>query len=150
MAINIILGFVLPWAAGFYLYFKSKTILLILAPYASAWAFTINDILFNLNFDRFVPINVSNDLTTLSVNLGLYPVLGSYMIYFIHLKKMSPYVLIFAFTCFTTLAEALGVLYGLVAYYNGWTIGWTIVSYILPYFACYWYYRVLNKYNVFS
>lgn len=148
MLINLVLGFILPWAFGIYLYIKDRIIFLVIAPFASVLAYTVNEILFYLNFDRFVPINVADDITTISVNLGLYPILGSYLVYYIRSKKVSPYLLIFIFTFLTTAAEYLGLLFGLVAYYNGWNIGWTFLSYLLPYFACYRYYCSLNKIGI--
>ena len=149
MALNLILGFALPWGFGIYLYRRDRAIFLVSAPFASVWAFLINSILFNLNFDRFIPLDSSNDLVTMSVNLGLYPVLGSYLVYLIKTQKISPYLLVLIFSVFTTGLEYLGLLFHIVSYQNGWNIGWTFLSYVLPYLMCYWYYRKLNQLNIF-
>ena len=150
MVLNIVLGFIIPWVFGIILYLKDKKILLVIAPFMAVWAYAVNETLFHLNFNRFAPLNIHDDLTTMSINLGLYPILGCYLIYYIRTKKTSPYVLIMIFTLMTTIAEYLGLKFGMVTYDNGWNIGWTFLSYIPPYLTGYWYYYQLKKIGVFN
>lgn len=72
MILNIILGCIIPWAFGVILYFKDKKTVLIIAPFSSILAYTVNEFCFHLNFWRLVPVNISDDYTSISVNLGLY------------------------------------------------------------------------------
>lgn len=149
MALNIILGFIIPWFFGIILYKKDKKTLLVIAPFMSVWGFILNTALFYLNFNRIVPL-INDDITTMTLNLGLYPILGCYLIYYIQIKKTSPYIIILIFTFMTTAAEYLGLMFGLVTYDNGWNIGWTFLSYIPPYLTGYWYYCKLRKIGVFN
>lgn len=73
MIVNLLLGFILPWIFGIGLYVRNRTVLLVTAPFASVLAYTINDVLFNLNFDRFVPTNIASDLTT---NVGKFRIIS--------------------------------------------------------------------------
>ncbi len=150
MIINIILGFIIPWIFGVLLYLKDNKTLLVIAPFMSIWAYSLNEALFHLNFNRFAPLSINDDLTTMSINLGLYPILGCYLIYYIQKEKVPPYALILIFTFMTTVAEYLGLKFGMVTYANGWNIGWTFLSYIPPYLTGYWYYRKLKKIGTFN
>lgn len=150
MILNIILGFIIPWIFGVFLYLKDKKTLLVIAPFMSVWAYTLNEALFHLNFNRFAPLEIKDDLTTMSINLGLYPILGCYLIHYIQIKKVSPYILIMIFTFMTTVAEYLALNFGMVTYDNGWNIVWTFLSYIPPYLSGYWYYNKLKSIGVFD
>lgn len=149
MILNIILGFIIPWVFGVILYFKDKKIVLIIAPFSSILAYTVNEVCFHLNFWRLVPVNFNDDLTYVSVNLGLYPILGCYLIYYISKKYINSYLIILIFTIVTTIFEYLGVLFNLVFYGNGWNIGWTFLSYLIPYLLIHWYYINLKVIKIF-
>jgi len=140
MTLNIVIGFIIPWIFGVTLYFKDRKTVLIIAPFSSILGYTVNEFCFHLNFWRLVPVNINDDLTSMSVNLGLYPILGCYLIYYISKKHVNPYLIIFIFTIVTTILEYLGVLFDLVSYGNGWNIGFTFLSYLIPYLLIYWYY----------
>lgn len=149
MILNIVLGFIIPWIFGVILYFKDKKIVLIIAPFSSILAYTVNEFCFHLNFWRLAPLNINDDYTSLSVNLGLYSILGCYLIYYISRKHINSYLMILIFTIVTTILEYLGILFNLVSYGNGWNIGWTFLSYLIPYLLIYWYYLKLREIKVF-
>ena len=131
------------------LYLKDRKTLLIIAPFMSVWAYIVNEALFDLNFNRLFPF-INDDITIMTINLGLYPVLGCYLIYYIQIKKTSPYIIIIIFTFLTTIAEYLGLMFRMITYANGWNIGWSFLSYISPYLTGYWYYCHLKKIGVFN
>lgn len=149
IAVNIILGFLIPGIFGFLLYFKDKKVLLIIAPLMGAFAHAFNEFGFHLGFWRYVPIQYNDDLTLLTANLGLYPVLGSYLIYFIR-KYKKPYLTTIIFTVATTTVDGIGLLFRLIAYENGWNLGWTFLLTLMVYLVVYWYYKVLEKIQVFN
>lgn len=149
MILNIILGFVIPWIFGVRLYFKDRKTVLIIAPFSSIIAYIINEFGFHLNFWRVVPVNINGDHTSISVNLGLYCVLGCYLIHYISKEHMNSYSIILIFAIASTMLEYLGVLFNLVIYGNGWNIGWTFLSYIIPYSLLYFYYLKLRVIKVF-
>jgi hypothetical protein len=148
MILNIILGFIIPWVFGVILYFKDKKTLLTIAPLASMLAYTVDECL-HLEFWRLAPLNINDDYTSLSVELGLFSILGCYLIYYISRKHINPYLIILIFTIVTTIFEYLGVLSNLVVYSDGWNIGWTFFSYLIPYLLIYWYYLKLKDIKVF-
>lgn len=151
MLLNIILGFVIPWIFGVILYFKDKKTLLVVGPFFGLISYTINEFGYHLNFWRLVPVDIHDDYTSLSTNIGLYVVLGSYFVHYVQKDNINPpliYILIF--TLITTIMEYLGFLTGLVTYGNGWNVGWTFVSYLIPYTISYFYYKKLRKLEVFK
>lgn len=140
MIANYIFAFVLPWLiAIFHLYRKEKLILIILSPIASCIAFAINDISFHYKFWEIYPFNHKDSFSAIPFNLGLYPVLGSYLIYYIKRFK-NQFCVVIAFSFLTTLLEYFFVIIGRVKYNNGWNEFWTLISYIFAYLCCAGYY----------
>ncbi|MDP4146614.1 MAG: CBO0543 family protein [Bacillota bacterium] len=149
MILNILIGFIIPWIFGIVLFFKDKKILLVISPFTAILAYTLNEFCFHLNFWRLIPIDMNDDLTAVSTNLGLYPILGCYLIYCISKSSLNSYLIVIAFTIITTISEYIAVLFKLVKYGNGWNVGWTFVSYLIPYLLVNWYYDKLKAINVF-
>ncbi|MGH4051257.1 MAG: CBO0543 family protein [Clostridium sp.] len=148
MILNILVGFIIPWVFGIILYFKDKKIVLIIAPFASMLAYTVDEC-FHLEFWSLAPFNINDDYTSLSVQLGLFSILGCYMIYYITKNMINAYFIIMFFTVITTILEYLGVLFNVVSYRNGWNIGWTFLSYLIPYLLVYWFYIKMRDLKVF-
>lgn len=146
MILNIILGFIIPWVFGVILYYKDKKVILIIVPFMAVWAYFLNEILFHLNFFRLAPLNIDDDYTTMAINVGLYPLLVSYLIYFIKSNKTSRFILVIIFALMPTIAEYLGLLFHIIIYKNGWNLGWSFLSYILYNLIGYWYYNKVEKY----
>lgn len=149
MIFNIVIAFVIPWIFMIILYFKNKKILLIIAPFQTAIAYTINAIGFYYGFWDLYPFN-NKEIVHLPFDLGIYPMLSVYMIYYIHLKKTNPFTIIFIFTLLTTSIEGAGVIIGNVVYGHGWNIGGTFISYLIPYILNYAYYICLKNLGVFK
>lgn len=144
MITNALITFIIPWVFGVILYFKDKRILLIIAPIAGVIAYTFNALGSFFKLWRFAPFDIDGNFTTMFANLGLYPILASYTIYYIHKKTLSPFGGILLFTLITTFLEYLALLFNLLTYSNGWNIGWTFVSYLIPYILVYLYYYKLK------
>ncbi|MFD6511446.1 CBO0543 family protein, partial [Bacillus sp. NPDC060175] len=100
-------------------------------------------------FWRIAPFLSQKTLSSLPFNIGLYPILASYLIFFIK-KTKRPYLMVFFISLFTTILEMTLVLSGKIVYDNGWNIIWTFFSYIIPYMWVYWYYLYLRKLQVIS
>ena len=149
MVLNIILFIVIPWIFGVILYFLDKKTLLIIAPFFSMVAYLVNEFGYDLNYWRLLPINIDDDITSLSTIVGLYPVLAAYLIYFIRKEKVNPYLVVLLFSLLTTAAEYLGVIFHAIKYMNGWNVGWSFVCYALSYLMAFWYYKKLKKMGVF-
>lgn len=150
MLTNFLLGFALPWIFGFWLYRKNKVIVATISPFTAVIATKVNVILIQLDFYHIIPIfKDTESLSAIPFEVGLYPVLASWMTYLIW-KKGHPFLQIVIFSLLTTFIELLGVLYGKVLYYNGWNLFWTFWSYFIPYISVYLYYRLLLKIKVIS
>ncbi|MZQ82230.1 hypothetical protein GQF01_08755 [Paenibacillus sp. 5J-6] len=151
MLFNIIVGFVIPWVFGIYLYRKSRIIVFLISPITVTIAGLINDTGYHLNFWDFTPF-IENDetLSALPLDLGLYPVMAGYMIYWIRKNNRHVLLKIGCLCLATTALEFLAFIFGKVEYSNHWTIGWTFVSYMLAYSLVYLYYRLLIRYGYFK
>jgi hypothetical protein len=150
MVFNIVVGFVVPWILGGYLFKKDAQIVLIVSPFASVVAFTVNELGFYMNFWHLQPYFDEEGVSALPYNLGLYPVLSCWFIYFIRRKIIKPVSQIMIFTLITTLLEGIMLLMGKAEYENGWHIYWTFMSYLLLYIPVYWYYIYLKKAHIFN
>ncbi|WP_332455460.1 CBO0543 family protein [Domibacillus aminovorans] len=123
---------------------RDKKLIPLIGPFASVNAFLVNELGVQFGFWHVYLFNNANTLPAIPVNLGLYPILGCYLIFFIK-KSNHPYLIVFLMTLFTTLTEAIFVLMGIVVYGNGWNIFWTFISYLVPYLFDYWFYLYLKK-----
>ncbi|ULL16232.1 hypothetical protein DVH26_18340 [Paenibacillus sp. H1-7] len=151
MLFNITLGFIIPWLFGIYLYKKDRKILLLIYPISVVISMFINDVGFHLKFWDFTPhIPDDETISALPLDLGLYPILGSYMIYWIRNSSLHWLLISLITMAFTTCLEYFGVVIGKVTYGNGWNILFTSGSYLLAYLLVYFYYTRLLKYGFLS
>jgi len=144
MLLNIIVGFIIPWVFIINLWFKDKEVLLIVAPFQSFIAYTVNAIGFYCGFWNLYPFG-NEEIVHVPFDVGIYPMLSSYMIYYVKNKKNRPFIVIFIFTLITTCIEGIGVVMGRVVYGGNWNIVGTFISYLIPYILNYVYYFYLKK-----
>lgn len=150
MWFNILIAFMLPWTVGIlHLYKRDKTIIPLIGSFFCIVAFTVNEFGLYFGFWRIAPFLDQKTLSGLPFNVGLYPILASYLIFFIK-KTKRPYLMIFFVSLFTTFLETTLVLSGKVVYGNGWNMIWTFLSYIIPYIWVYWYYLYLKRLQIMN
>ncbi len=149
MLINVFFGFIIPWLIALYLARKNPKILLLISPVGAVLSFVINAFGFQLKFWDFTPLIPDDEnVSALPLNIGLYPVLGSYMIWMILLHRKKTALILFLFILCTTILEYIGILVGKVSYGNGWNIGYTSLSYLLAFSCVYIYFRFLERLRV--
>lgn len=147
MTLNILLVFVIPWiVCMFHIFKQDKRLVVTISSFSSVIGFTLNEIGEYFGFWSVYPFNKSH-IPTLPFILGIYPVLGVYSIYLLR-KYQRPYSIIFLFTLSTTIFEGIWLLIGKVIYGNGWNIGWTFVSYLIPFIFIYLYYLGLKRLKI--
>ncbi|EJS46582.1 hypothetical protein CN445_30630 [Bacillus cereus] len=150
MLFNILIAFVLPWAVGIlHLYKKERRIIPLIGSFVCVVAFVVNEFGLYCGFWKIAPFFDQKTWSALPFNIGIYPILASYLIFFIK-KTKRPYLMVFFISLFTTFLEMTLVLSGKIVYGNGWNIIWTFFSYIIPYMWVYWYYLYLRKLQVMS
>ena len=150
MLVNIIIAFIIPWIFGVYLYLKDRRIIILIGPFASVLAFTIDVIGFQLDYWHIKPFYDTEIFSALPFHWGIYPILTGYLIYFIMYKRFHRYLLITGFALITTILELIGVLTGRVVYHNGWNIFFTFGSYLLPYTLTYLYFKKLRSMKILT
>lgn len=140
MIINFIFGFAIPWIFGSWLYIKDRKLVLHIFPVSSMLSLAFNLLGFYFFWD-FKPIfSRVQTISALPLNLGLFPVLGCFMIHYIKNTKLNAFMLIFIFSTIITLSEWIGVEIGRVIYFNDWNIIFTFFSYLTSLLLTYWYY----------
>jgi hypothetical protein len=149
MLFHIIVGFILPWVLGVYLFRNQTRLFITFFPIGVAVATLINDIGFNYFWEmdkNFKDLS----LPSIPYNLGLYPILCCLFICSIHYKKMSTLITFLVFTLGTSFLESLIVLLGKLEYRNEWNIYWSSVSYLMAYLILYGYYKLVRKLILFK
>ncbi|WP_100405551.1 hypothetical protein [Bacillus solitudinis] len=145
MLFNVVFGLLLPWIVGLWLCKRETFIVLVIAPISSVLAFVINEIGVQLGYWVVFPVLRVETLSVYPLTIGLYPVLGSLMIYSIKVYKVHPMIAVLALTTITTISEILFVIAGKAVYGNGWNSFYTFLSYFIPYSIVYFYYTFLMK-----
>lgn len=149
MLANIIFGFLIPWVFGIYLFKKSPIIVLLIFPMAAIISSIINATGYKLEFWDFTPLIKDDEtLSALPFDIGLYPVLASYLIYWIRKNNRYTLIKIAGICLLTTAFEFVGFLCGKVVYKNNWNVGWTLLSYLIAFVLVYLYYRLLLRYKI--
>lgn len=145
MFFNILIAFVIPWVFGLILFHKNRKLILVIAPVSAVVAYSLNEIGFHLRLWRISPISVNDDLTSMTVNLGFFPVLACFLIYCIQKTSLKLYTLVLIFSVVNSIFEYICHMLNMVIYGNGWNIVWTFLSYIAAYLLVYWYYHEIRK-----
>ncbi|SDC93739.1 hypothetical protein SAMN02799630_01783 [Paenibacillus sp. UNCCL117] len=149
MIVNLIIGFLVPWIVGLFLYRKSPAMVWLICPFAATISALINDIGYHLNVWDFTP-EIENDetLSALPFDLGFYPVMAYCLILWIRKNNRHVSMKIGGISLLTTALEYICFLAGKLEYGNGWNLGWTFLSYIFAYGLVYLYYLRLVKFDV--
>jgi hypothetical protein len=146
MILNIIVGFVIPFIFGIFLYRKDRKVIIFIAPIASVISFVINEIGYSSEWWEFSPSFQENEtLSALPMDIGLFPFLACLMIHIMLKKNIKPFFMILIFSIFTTLIEFVGFILEKVKYQKGWNIFYTFLSYTCAYILGYLYFKLIKK-----
>ncbi|WP_134703136.1 CBO0543 family protein [Ammoniphilus sp. YIM 78166] len=146
MFFNFVIGFIIPWILGVWIYKRNSIIVILIAPIGVVAATVINEWGFNYLW-KFKPFLNNQSLSALPLDLGIYPVLACYFIYLVNRGIGNKYTLLLLFAIFITLLEWIAVKSDRVIYLNGWNIGWTFCVYLLTFMVIYRYYKLLQNKN---
>lgn len=150
MFLTTLLFFIIPWTIGIlHLHRKDKKLIPVIGSFASVTTYIINEAWFYFEFGEIYPFPDQKTLSALPFNIGLYPIVGSYMIFFVKKNKYS-YLIVFLTALFLTLAEFAFLLKGCVVYTNGWNIYWTYLAYLSATLSGYWFYLYSKKMNILT
>ncbi|MDA7027557.1 hypothetical protein PJ311_13280 [Bacillus sp. CLL-7-23] len=143
MIFNIFFGFLVPWSI--FLYHKKKPALIVLL-LSALISFLINDIGFSLKLWTVKPFEYAV-VSMIPYNLGLFTVVGIYMIQFIALHQKPLFYIIFTSLLLTVFEFGLCMI-GQLNYGNGWNIMFTFFSYLLSTTLLYLLARLTNQLSV--
>ncbi|MFB4162255.1 hypothetical protein ACE1TI_00160 [Alteribacillus sp. JSM 102045] len=143
MRINILLFFLFPWLLGIWLFKQDKKLFLRLLPFGMVIANVIDLWGHYNNYWVLKPIRKKwQFITTIPLNLGLYPISGVLMVYLIRKTKERerPSSWIVVFACLLTIFEFTSKFIGWAAYRNGWNLMKTFLAYLTAYYLVHRYY----------
>lgn len=144
MTFNIIAGFFIPWILGIYIYIKEKSLFLTIYPFGCTISYTFNMIGFYFKFWDIAPYGYGI-FASLPLNLGLYPILGTYFVFLLDRKvSKAPYLMV-VFSLLTTGFEYLMIIIKRGIYGHGWNLFCTFVSYLAAYILGYNFYRLVRN-----
>lgn len=149
MTFNIIIGFLIPWIFGIYIYIKEKRLFLVIYPFGCTVSYTINIIGFYFKFWSIAPYRYGV-FSSLPLNLGLYPIVGTYFVFLLNRRVGKSYYLILIFSLLTTCFEYLMLILKKGIYGAGWNLFWTFVSYLAAYILAYCFYRLVRSKSILS
>lgn len=144
MTFNIIIGFLIPWILGIYIYIKEKRLFLVIYPFGCTISYTINMVGFYFKFWGIAPYRYGV-FASFPLNLGLYPIVGTYFVFLLYKRVSKPSSLLFIFLLLTTGFEYLMLILKKGIYGNGWNLFWTFVSYLVAYISAYCFYRLVRN-----
>ena len=150
MRVNIFWGFFTPWLLAVWLLRRQEKLIVTIVPFVWVVATAVNVWGDKKKFWLLKPKLKKNQyLTTMPLNLGLYPILSVVMVYLIK-KTENNYILwVTIFSFLTTAAEFCAVLLGKAQYNSGWNTLKTFFSYLIPYYLVYRYYLWIIKVRFF-
>lgn len=143
MLINILLGFVFPWIFGIWLYLRSPKIVLTIGPFASVLSYIVNVWGIYNHYWILTPVLEVKTASVLPMNLGIFPVIACFTYFLIFRTRTQPVLWILFFSVAQTLLESIAYSFGKVQYFNGWNIGGTFLSYLIPAIITYIYFVLL-------
>ena len=150
MLSNILLGFLIPWIFGIWLYSVMPRLVLTIAPFASVISFLVNNWGIYNQLWVLRPVLKIQTTSTIPVNIGLYPIISCFTCYFILRSRFHPFFWILLSSTGQSILEMAAYYYGRVLYNNGWNFAGTFVSYLIPGLITYYYFGILRKRNVFD
>lgn len=139
---SLMVLFIIPWILGIYLIQRDNKLLIMYGPIASAIAFIHNEIGLHFEWWSLHPKDMELMIALIS-NIGVYPVSGCFMLYFLRQNKAYLSVFIFA-AILTTLVYTFSLL-NKVQFHHGWNIGWTFLSYLTANTLLYFYYLLYQN-----
>jgi hypothetical protein len=144
MLFNLIIYLVVPLIFAFILYNENSRLFLIVFPLCCVIAFIINNIGITMGFWSIYPYTNSYSSNIL-LNIGLYPTVGTYLIYFAHKRKINALMLIGIFAIVSTIFKWIMIIMGRTVYGNGWNLYFTFITFMLSYYFGYLFYLLLVK-----
>lgn len=147
MLFNLILYLVIPWIFGVILYNKDRRLFLSMFPFSCMVAFIISIIGTRMGYWSIYPFGDSY-FSSLTLSIGLYPILGTYLAYFANTRRINPVIMIVLFSVLSTVIKWVLLIMGRTIYANGWNIIDTFILFTISYTIGYAFYTLLKKRQV--
>lgn len=141
---NWVLGMLIPLLLGAWILRRHYSLFVIYYPLGVALSACVNNAGFNF-FWNILPETRNESFAALPMDLGIYPITGCIMMYFILIKRARPWPSIIVSALLLTLIEWIAKIMGHVVYFNRWNIFWTFWSYLLPLVFAYGYSKLLKN-----
>ncbi|GGF14770.1 hypothetical protein GCM10010954_11680 [Halobacillus andaensis] len=148
MAFIIIVGFVLPWITGIYLYRKAPKIFFTTAPITALIAVISNQSGIHIGFWKVNHMPSVMLLDSLFLDLGIFTLAGAWFTYALVYKNINPFWVYSLFIGGMTCLEGLALLKGTLSY-DEWSLFYTFLMYVGGFLVIGRISKLLIKLNVF-
>ncbi|MFG6149369.1 hypothetical protein [Halobacillus sp. B23F22_1] len=149
MTFIIIVGFVLPWITGIYLYRKAPKIFFTTAPITALIAVVLNQAGIHIGLWKVHPMPKAMLLDSIFLDLGIFTIAGAWFTYALVYKTIHPFLVYFLFIGGMTGLEGLALLKGTLTYNDDWSYFYTFLMYVGGFLVIGGISKLLIKLNVF-
>ncbi|TGB03616.1 hypothetical protein [Halobacillus salinus] len=149
MAFIIIVGFVIPWITGIYLYKQAPKIFYTTAPITALIAVVLNQAGIHMGLWEVNPMPRIILLDSLFLDLGVFTLAGAWFTYMLVYKSVNTLLVYILFIGGMSSLEGLAVLVGTVDYDDTWSFFYTILMYVGGFLFIGWISHLLKKLKVF-
>mgnify|MGYP005853844677 CR=1 FL=1 len=149
MTFIIIVGFVLPWITGIFLYKKSPKIFYTTAPITALIAVVLNQAGIHVGLWKVNPMPSVMLLDSLFLDLGIFTLSGAWFTYMLVYKTIKPIWVYSLFIGGMTILEGMALLKGTLTYDDEWSFFYTFFMYVGGFLVIGVISKVLIKLKVF-
>lgn len=150
LLITLIIGFLIPFTIGIFIYLKDFRVIMLIAPIACAVAFILNTLGIVLGYFSPTVDNINPYLITGITNVGLFSLEPCILIFAVRHSKIKPIYLLLLITIFSLLIDLALLSTNFLIYENGWNIIYSFIMFLISFLIVYLYYLLLKKLNIFE
>ncbi|WP_079478962.1 hypothetical protein [Halobacillus salinus] len=149
MAFIIIVGFVIPWITGIYLYKLAPKIFYTTAPITALIAVVLNQAGIHMGLWEVHPMPAIVLLDSLFLDLGIFTIAGAWFTYMLVYKSVNTLLVYILFIAGMTGLEGLALLVETLEYDDTWNFFYTFLMYVGGFLFIGWISHLLKKLKVF-
>gem|GEM_PF-1125745 len=148
MLINIILGFILPWISGVYLYKRARVLFYTVVPITALFSVTGNQLGVQLGFWLLIPEEKITLINTIFIDFGYNPIIAAWFIYFLYMRQISRWIMYSLFMVILNGLEIYALSIDKIIYDHGWNILYSASTYGMGLILIDWYFFHFKSHEI--
>ncbi|MGP4070686.1 hypothetical protein [Halobacillus sp. B29] len=145
MLINILLGFILPWISGVFLFKRARVLLYTVVPFTALFSMAGNQLGVQLGFWLLIPEGKIHLMNTIFIDFGYNPIVAAWFIYFLYYKQIRRWIMYPLFMVILNGFEFYALSVGKIIYDQGWHILYSVIIYGIGLIVIDWYFSQVIK-----